>query len=65
MFLLVSPPPLLSPRQLTMLSLRVNKLSGALPSDWDTPLLEMLLLNDNQLTGEDHADASDSDACNQ
>jgi hypothetical protein len=36
-----------------MLSLRVNKLAGAIPADWDTPLLEMLLLSDNSLTGDD------------
>jgi hypothetical protein len=34
-----------------MLSLRVNKLTGTLPEKWDAPLLEMLLLSDNQLEG--------------
>ncbi|KAI8473726.1 MAG: hypothetical protein J3K34DRAFT_409783 [Monoraphidium minutum] len=38
-------------KTLTMLSLRANKLGGAIPGDWDVPLLEMLLLNDNGFTG--------------
>lgn len=37
---------------LHLLSLRVNKLFGPLPSDWDTPVLEVLLLSDNALEGE-------------
>lgn len=35
-----------------MLSLRKNKLIGTLPRAWDTPALQYLLLQDNQLTGE-------------
>ena len=34
-----------------MFSARMNKLTGAIPEKWDTPSLEMLLLQDNQLTG--------------
>ena len=34
-----------------MLSLRVNKITGQLPTEWDTPSLTWLLLSDNQLTG--------------
>ena len=34
-----------------MFSARMNKLTGAIPEKWDTPSLELLLLQDNQLTG--------------
>jgi hypothetical protein len=39
-------------RYLAVLSLRNNRLSGELPSDWDAQRLELLLLSDNQLSGE-------------
>jgi hypothetical protein len=38
-------------RNLAVLSLRMNQLTGTLPRDWNTPSLEMLLLSDNQLSG--------------
>lgn len=39
---------------LTMFSLRNNKLTGELPSSWDVPNLQMLLINDNEFKGMVH-----------
>jgi hypothetical protein len=37
--------------RLLMLDLSSNKLQGRLPEDWESPALQMLLLEDNKLTG--------------
>lgn len=37
--------------QLFMLDLHSNKLSGSLPENWASPSLQMLMLEDNRLTG--------------
>lgn len=45
------PPTATTARNLFMLDLQSNKLSGPLPDNWATPALQMLMLEDNRFTG--------------